>query len=396
MTLFIKRSTSVAVGKTVTGTFLVGGAVRDQLLGRTVSDRDWVVVGRTPEAMLADGFTQVGKDFPVFLHPVSHEEYALARTERKTALGHHGFECHAGIDVTLEEDLQRRDLTVNALARGPDGVLIDPYGGERDLRDGVLRHVSPAFAEDPLRILRVARFAAQLGFVVAPETIALMRAMAGAGALAELPAERVWQEFHKALDSADAAAFLRVLQDANALQPWFVELYAPEADWVLHGKTALQRFGSLGLATQTQALARLAERLKAPKRFERFGFAASKVAKALVNWRSITAAELLAALQLSGALQGDALERREDFLALLAMLTDACGEFEAGALARLAGSVSLLSAAAAIQAADDAGAKIPSGPELGLAIAQVREAYIQRAQQLGYPSLQGADSDLPS
>jgi len=150
--------------RTTSGTFLVGGAVRDELLGRDVSDRDWVVVGRTPEDMLAQGYTQVGKDFPVFLHPVSHEEYALARTERKTGAGHLGFECHAGVDVTLEEDLERRDLTVNALAKSADGEVIDPFGGEQDLRDGVLRHVSPAFAEDPLRILRVARFAAPSEF----------------------------------------------------------------------------------------------------------------------------------------------------------------------------------------------------------------------------------------
>ena len=164
----------MAKNKTLSGTFLVGGAVRDQLLGRAVSDRDWVVVGRTPEEMLAEGYTQVGKDFPVFLHPESHEEYALARTERKTASGHLGFECHAGIDVSLEDDLERRDLTVNALAQDASGHIIDPYGGENDLRAGVLRHVSPAFAEDPLRILRVARFAAQLGFTVAPSTMVLM------------------------------------------------------------------------------------------------------------------------------------------------------------------------------------------------------------------------------
>ena len=288
------------------GTYLVGGAVRDSLLGRTVSDRDWVVVGRTVEAMLADGYTQVGKDFPVFLHPESHEEYALARTERKTAAGHQGFECHAGVDVTLEEDLERRDLTVNALAQASDGTLIDPYGGERDLRAGLLRHVSPAFAEDPLRILRVARFASQLGFAVAPETMTLMQTMASAGALQELPAERVWQEFHKALSCADPQAFLRVLKQAGALGPWFSELDACANDWIVHGDSALQRFGSLGLVVQAPALAAMASRVKVPKRFERFGAASAELAATLTDWRSQPPGTLLAALLKAGALQSDA------------------------------------------------------------------------------------------
>ena len=160
--------------------YIVGGAVRDALLGRPVNDRDWVVVGATPEAMLAAGYQPVGKDFPVFLHPVTHEEHALARTERKTAPGYRGFVVHAAPEVTLEDDLARRDLTINAMARDADGALVDPHGGQRDLQARVLRHVSPAFAEDPVRILRLARFAARyapLGFTVAPETMALMRAM---------------------------------------------------------------------------------------------------------------------------------------------------------------------------------------------------------------------------
>jgi tRNA nucleotidyltransferase (CCA-adding enzyme) len=156
--------------------YQVGGAVRDALLGRRVADRDWVVVGGTPEMMLASGYLPVGRDFPVFLHPETREEYALARTERKHGTGYRGFEFFASPDVTLEEDLARRDLTINAMARGADGVLVDPCGGERDLRAGILRHVSPAFAEDPLRVLRVARFAARFGFRVAPATLRLMRA----------------------------------------------------------------------------------------------------------------------------------------------------------------------------------------------------------------------------
>jgi tRNA nucleotidyltransferase (CCA-adding enzyme) len=179
--------------------YQVGGSIRDELLGLPVSDRDWVVVGATAEQMGREGYLPVGKDFPVFLHPASREEYALARTERKTARGYKGFSVHASPEVTLEEDLARRDLTINAMARGADGALIDPFGGERDLRAGVLRHVSPAFAEDPVRILRVARFAARFGFAIAPETAALMKTMVASGEADALVAERVWQEFARGL-----------------------------------------------------------------------------------------------------------------------------------------------------------------------------------------------------
>ena len=173
--------------------YCVGGAVRDELLGRPVSDRDWVVVGTTPEEMLERGFLPVGKDFPVFLHPQTKEEYALARTERKTGRGYHGFAFHASPEVTLEEDLARRDLTINAMARDETGRLIDPYGGLEDLRRKVLRHVSAAFAEDPVRILRVARFSARLpDFTLAPETLALMRRMVEEGEVDHLVPERVW------------------------------------------------------------------------------------------------------------------------------------------------------------------------------------------------------------
>src|SRR2546421_3183948 len=173
--------------------YRVGGAVRDELLGRPISDRDYVVVGATPEEMIAKGFRPVGRDFPVFLHPESGDEYALARTERKSGRGYHGFSFHVAPDVTLEEDLGRRDLTINAMARDPEETLIDPYGGKRDLSVGILRHVSPAFAEDPLRVLRVARFAARFGFAVAPETEALMRSIAAGGEISTLVPERGWQ-----------------------------------------------------------------------------------------------------------------------------------------------------------------------------------------------------------
>jgi tRNA nucleotidyltransferase (CCA-adding enzyme) len=209
--------------------FLVGGAVRDAMLGRAHGDRDYVVVGATPADMLAHGYKPVGKDFPVFLHPDTGEEYALARTERKTGPGYHGFAFHAAPDVTLEQDLARRDLTINAMARDEAGALVDPYRGERDLRERILRHVSPAFAEDPVRILRVARFHARyapLGFRIADETVALMRSMVEAGEAAHLVPERVWAETRKALAEPEPSAFLRALRTCGALAVVFPEIDA--------------------------------------------------------------------------------------------------------------------------------------------------------------------------
>jgi tRNA nucleotidyltransferase (CCA-adding enzyme) len=231
-------------------TYRVGGSVRDELLGRAVADRDWVVVGATPEAMLAQGFRPVGRDFPVFLHPETGEEYALARTERKHGRGYRGFEFFASPEVTLADDLRRRDLTINAMARDDDGTLIDPFGGERDLRAGVLRHVSPAFAEDPLRVLRVARFAARFGFAVAPETEAMMRDLAASGELAELSPERVWQELATGLMEASPSRMLAVLRDCGALAQVLPEVDAlygvpqppashPELDTGVHVALAL-------------------------------------------------------------------------------------------------------------------------------------------------------------
>jgi tRNA nucleotidyltransferase (CCA-adding enzyme) len=197
--------------------YRVGGSVRDELLGRGVTDRDWVVVGATPEILVASGYQPVGRDFPVFLHPETREEYALARTERKHGRGYRGFEFFVSPDVTLDEDLARRDLTINAMARDERGALIDPFGGEADLRAGVLRHVSPAFIEDPLRVLRVARFAARFGFAVAPETAALMRKLAASGELALLAPERIWQELARGLMEGHPSRMLAVLRDCGAL-----------------------------------------------------------------------------------------------------------------------------------------------------------------------------------
>ncbi|MCV2357073.1 multifunctional CCA addition/repair protein [Paucibacter sp. B2R-40] len=198
--------------------YLVGGAVRDRLMGLAAKDHDWVVVGADPQAMLRAGYLPVGRDFPVFLHPQTHEEYALARTERKTAPGYHGFDFQASPEVTLEQDLARRDLTINAMAQDDAGTVIDPYGGQQDLIDKVLRHVSPAFAEDPVRILRLARFAARFAdFSVAPETLALMRQMVVDGEVDALVAERVWQEFARGLMEARPSRMLEVLRDCGAL-----------------------------------------------------------------------------------------------------------------------------------------------------------------------------------
>ena len=229
-------------------TWLVGGAVRDALLGLPPGDRDFVVVGTTPQAMLDAGFKPVGRDFPVFLHPHTGEEHALARTERKSARGHRGFVVDADPSVTLEEDLGRRDFTINAIARADDGTLVDPHGGVGDLEARVLRHVGDAFVEDPLRVLRAARFMARfapLGFRVAPETLALMRAIADGGELADLAPERVWQELARALRAPRPAAFLRTLREAGALAAVLPEVdalygvpqraeYHPEVDTGVH------------------------------------------------------------------------------------------------------------------------------------------------------------------
>ncbi|MFT4046014.1 MAG: multifunctional CCA addition/repair protein [Solimonas sp.] len=240
--------------------YLVGGAVRDRLLGLPVKDRDWVVVGATPEAMLAAGFKAVGKDFPVFLEPQTGEEHALARTERKSGRGYRGFTFHADAGVTLEDDLLRRDLTINAIAEDEDGHLVDPRGGLRDLEARVLRHVSPAFVEDPVRVLRVARFHARfapLGFRIADETLALMRAIVASGEIDHLVAERVWQETAKALNSARPSAYFDDLRACGALSRVMPELdalsgvpqradYHPEVDSLVHTLMCVDMAARLG------------------------------------------------------------------------------------------------------------------------------------------------------
>ncbi|MGD8112085.1 multifunctional CCA addition/repair protein [Vibrio sp. TRT 17S01] len=247
--------------------YLVGGAVRDLLLNIAVYDKDWVVVGSSPKQMLEAGFTPVGKDFPVFLHPTTKEEHALARTERKTGSGYTGFECHFAADVTLEEDLLRRDLTINAIAQDKNGDLIDPYGGKADLQNRILRHVSDAFTEDPLRVLRVARFAAKLshlGFTIAPETIALMKQIAQSGELQCLTPERVWQEWYKSLSTQDPQVFLSVLRECGALK-----IVLPELDCLFGVPQPVQWHPEIDTGIHTLMVAKQAAQLSTslPVRF---------------------------------------------------------------------------------------------------------------------------------
>jgi len=241
------------------GIYLVGGAVRDQLLNIDVKDRDWVIVGATPDDLLNKGFTQVGKDFPVFLHPDTKEEHALARTERKSGSGYTGFNVYSAPDVTLEDDLIRRDLTINAIAQNEHGELFDPYNGQQDIKNKILRHISPAFSEDPLRVLRVARFAARfahLSFTICPNTMALMRELTDSGELAHLTSERVWQETANALSTKSPQVYFEVLRECGALKVLFPELDAlygvpnpekwhPEIDSGIHTMMVLEQASKL-------------------------------------------------------------------------------------------------------------------------------------------------------
>jgi tRNA nucleotidyltransferase (CCA-adding enzyme) len=288
------------------GTTHQGGAVRDELLGLPVKDRDYVVVGATPESLVRLGYKPVGRDFPVFLHPETKEEYALARTERKTARGYHGFEFHAAPDVTLEQDLARRDLTINAMARAADGTLVDPFDGQSDLRNGVLRHVSAAFEEDPVRILRVARFAARFAFRIADDTMALMRKMVASGEADHLVPERVWQEFARGLAEPQPLRMFEALERCGLRAKLLPELKELPASFA--GPVAV-RFAALCWPLAEGEAKALCDRLKVPNE-ER------ELALTLVRVRSLLAAstpdELLALLK-----RADAFRRPERFRALL-------------------------------------------------------------------------------
>jgi tRNA nucleotidyltransferase (CCA-adding enzyme) len=299
--------------------YAVGGSVRDELLGRVVTDHDWVVVGGTPAEMAALGFRAVGADFPVFLHPETHEEYALARTERKTAPGYKGFVFHASPEVTLEEDLRRRDLTINAIARAADGTLIDPHGGQDDLRRGVLRHVSESFAEDPVRILRVARFAARFGFAVAEETMELMRAMVRSGEADHLVPERVWQEIARGLQEPRPARMLEVLRDCGALARVLPEVDQLAGSGVAGITARLEasvaftlpvRFACLTLGLAPEAVASLCERINAPGECRDLAALASRERAAVEGANSLGPEPLLALLERTDAFRRpDRLER---------------------------------------------------------------------------------------
>ena len=320
-------------------TYVVGGAVRDELLGLPVQDRDYVVVGATPGDMVAAGFRPVGKDFPVFLHPRTQEEYALARTERKSGRGYKGFTVHASPEVTLEEDLKRRDLTINAMAKDPEtGGLVDPFGGQRDLRARVLRHVSEAFAEDPVRILRVARFAARFAFSVAPETLQLMRDMVSRGETDYLVPERVWQEFAKGLGEPHPERMLQVLEDTGLLGRNLPELRG--VSQLPAGSVAI-RFAFLSWPLDESAAASLCDRLRAPNEVRDLALLAARQRRALLNAGQATPAELLELLKGS-----DAFRRPERFRELL----------EVARLAAPGSDTRRLERAAAAAAGVDAGA----------------------------------------
>ncbi len=331
--------------------YIVGGAVRDDLLGLAAGDRDWVVVGASPEIMAARGFTPVGGDFPVFLHPRTHEEYALARTERKSGRGYRGFVFHAGPDVTLEEDLRRRDLTVNAIARAPDGTLIDPLGGVADVRARVLRHVGPAFVEDPVRLLRLARFAARFhDFSIAPDTLDLCRALVRDGEVDALVPERVWQEFAKGLMTAHPGRMPDVLTACGAL-----DRVAPGLVWQARVAAGLAQGAARGLdlAQRYALLCRdsapgLQDRLRAPSACRDL----ARLLPALLERLADTSAADGAAAWLALLESCDALRRPDRFEALLAAADCACGgvgpaawmqrlaavrTVDAGAVARAAG-----------------------------------------------------------
>jgi tRNA nucleotidyltransferase (CCA-adding enzyme) len=357
--------------------YIVGGAVRDELLGLPVVDRDWVVVGATPEEMLAQGFRPVGKDFPVFLHPETHEEYALARTERKSGRGYKGFTVYAAPEVTLEQDLARRDVTINAMAKDEAGGLIDPFGGARDLREGVLRHVSEAFAEDPLRILRVARFAARFEFRVADETQALMRRMVEAGEVEQLVAERVWQELGRGLAEPRPERMFEALERCGALARLMPEIAPDPATLAALQRAANSRYSvavrfallawPLGAEGEPRLQA-LCDRLRAPNEARELARLACLLREALRGASGATPAGLLEILK-----RADALRRADRFEQLLAVARLA----EPGAA--MERSAARLERALAAAGAVDAGAiarEAQAPAEIAARIEQAREQAI--------------------
>jgi len=360
--------------------YLVGGAVRDKLLGLPVAERDWVVVGATPADMLALGYRQVGRDFPVFLHPETHEEYALARTERKVAPGHRGFVCHTGPDVSLEDDLRRRDLTVNAIAEDSKGQLIDPWRGRQDLDRRCLRHVSEAFSEDPLRVFRVARIAAKLDaleFKVAPGTRALMKRIQRLGELERLSPERVWQELVKTLGTGSPWRFFQELEACDCLEPWFGELQSSLPDLIelwcskVPDPEVQRRYPALGWVLDPTAMQNLSARLKAPAEYARMSVQVARYGSAAVQWKTLPPEAVLTCITQLGGLQKQQVER---FETLLEVISD-CAGYPLKGLSELAA-----------QLRDIGKSAIPdelTGPALGHAIEELRLKTI--SEQLGFP-----------
>jgi tRNA nucleotidyltransferase (CCA-adding enzyme) len=364
--------------------YAVGGAVRDELLGLPVKDRDYVVVGATPEDMTRLGYRPVGKDFPVFLHPRTHEEYALARTERKTARGYKGFQVYAAPDVTLEQDLSRRDLSINAIARDERGRLIDPYGGAADLKCGVLRHVSPAFAEDPVRILRVARFAARFGFKVAPATLRLMRAMVEAGEADALVAERVWQELAVGLMEAAPSKMFALLRRCGALARVLPELdaawaeraqyarsrraldYAAAEGRALEVRYAVLACALAGADSPERELRGMSARLRAPADASDLAVLALRQREQIGRGAKLDAATIVALFQ-----SCDAWRRPERFGQVL-QAVESC---ESGSKRSLAASARLLAALRAARAVD-AGAIVRRESEPHRIAARLRAARV--------------------
>ncbi|TAK88356.1 MAG: multifunctional CCA tRNA nucleotidyl transferase/2'3'-cyclic phosphodiesterase/2'nucleotidase/phosphatase [Betaproteobacteria bacterium] len=350
--------------------YVVGGAVRDELLGLPVQDRDYVVIGATPEEMVRQGFTPVGKDFPVFLHPQTHEEYALARTERKSGRGYKGFTVYAAPDVTLEEDLRRRDLTINAMARAPDGALVDPFGGKRDLEARVLRHVSEAFAEDPVRILRVARFAARLGFRVADETMELMRQMVRSGEADYLVPERVWQEFSRGLAERQPGRMFEVLDACGLADKLFDGVKPVPQILSLAAKanaTVPVRFALIAWPHGEGDVEAVCERLKAPNEVRELALLACRNRVALRAVPLATPAALLELLK-----RTDAFRRPERFAQLCSVARYATPGLDTGRLERA------LAAAAGVDAGAIAGAA-PTTADIPRLIDEARTRAIAQA-----------------
>jgi tRNA nucleotidyltransferase (CCA-adding enzyme) len=358
--------------------YLVGGAVRDRRLNLPVTERDYVVVGSNPQAMLDLGYRQVGRDFPVFLHPDTDDEYALARTERKVGPGHTGFEVHAGEEVTLEEDLRRRDLTINAMAEAADGTLIDPWGGAADLAAGCLRHVSEAFSEDPLRVFRVARFAARFareGFSIAPETLTVMQTMVAASTLEELAPERVFGELEKALGTDAPGVFFEVLNRCGALKYWFPDLESePLKAWLdLLTRVAAalpetaDRYATMGWLVDVRR-----EPLRLPKEFQRLVEGVSRPGRELPGWREAAPDSVLGWIR---ALDG---LRQPARFARVLNVVECCSGIDLDALAKLVDVVNSIDAAPLRAGGLD-------GAELGVALDAERCARIVVAQQTEKP-----------